>query len=91
MTPSGLAGKSALVTGGSRGIGRAIVNLLAGADAALTFYYCGNTGAASDLVAHLRPEGHAVHGEQADLTYAAPSQQADARLPVRGAAPPGPR
>ncbi|MEO9136355.1 MAG: SDR family NAD(P)-dependent oxidoreductase, partial [Casimicrobiaceae bacterium] len=83
MTPSGLAGKSALVTGGSRGIGRAIVELFAGEDAAVTFYYRGNAGAASDVVAKLRTEGHDVHGEQVDVTDAAACNAAVERLADR--------
>ncbi|MDQ2916305.1 MAG: SDR family oxidoreductase [Pseudomonadota bacterium] len=83
MTPSGLAGKSALVTGGSRGIGRAIVELFAGEDAAVTFYYRGNAGAASDVVAKLRTEGHEVHGEQVDVTDAAACNAAVERLADR--------
>ncbi len=83
MTPSGLAGKSALVTGGSRGIGRAIVELFAGEDVAVTFYYRGNAGAASDVVAKLRTEGHDVHGEQVDVTDAAACNAAVERLADR--------
>ena len=71
MTPSGLAGKSALVTGGSRGIGRAIVELFAGEDAAVTFYYRGNAAPASGVVAQLTTEAHDVTGGQVDVTEAA--------------------
>ena len=47
----GIAGKSALVTGGSRGIGRAIVLLLAAEGADVTFFYRDNAAAAADVVA----------------------------------------
>ncbi len=48
---SGLAGKVAIVTGGSRGIGRAIVLLLAGEGVDVTFFYRDNAAAAADVVA----------------------------------------
>ena len=68
MIPSGLAGKSVLVTGGSRGIGRAIVELFAEEDADITFFYRGNADAAHDVVARLHDGGHDVHAEQVDVT-----------------------
>src|SRR5579872_3355806 len=47
---AGLAGKSAIVTGGSRGIGRAIVELLASEGVEVTFFYLGNAEAAEAVV-----------------------------------------
>jgi 3-oxoacyl-[acyl-carrier protein] reductase len=81
--PSGLAGKSALVTGGSRGIGRAIVELFADEGAHVTFFYRGNTGAANDVVAKMRDEGHDVHAEQVDVTDAEACNSAVERLTER--------
>ena len=71
MMPSGLAGKSVLVTGGSRGIGRATVELFAGEGAHVTFFYRGNTQAAQDVVEALRGAGHGVDCAQVDVTDAA--------------------
>src|SRR5438876_2407777 len=48
MIDAGLAGKAAIVTGGSRGIGRAIVELLAGEGADVTFFFRDNADAARE-------------------------------------------
>ena len=48
---SGLAGKAVLVSGGSRGIGRAIVELLAAEGANVTFLYRDQAEAAEEVVA----------------------------------------
>jgi 3-oxoacyl-[acyl-carrier protein] reductase len=65
---SGLAGKSVLVTGGSRGIGRAIVELFADEGARVTFFYRGNVEAAEAVVASVRDAGHEIFAEQVDVT-----------------------
>ncbi len=61
-----LSGKIALVTGGSRGIGRAIVLRLAeqGADVALS--YKGNASAAAEVVAAVEAMGRRALSAQAD-------------------------
>jgi len=64
----GLAGKSVVVTGGSRGIGRAIVLMLADEDCDVTFFYRGNAEAASEVVA---ASGGKVAGMQVDVRDAA--------------------
>jgi 3-oxoacyl-[acyl-carrier protein] reductase len=70
MKPSGLEGKVALVTGGSRGIGRAIVECFANEGANVTFFYRGNRAAADEVVAKLRDTGRDVRAEQVDVTDA---------------------
>ena len=50
ITADGLSGKNAIVTGGSRGIGRAIVERLAGSGMDVTFTYLGNEEAANKVV-----------------------------------------
>lgn len=70
---SQLAGRVALVTGGSRGIGRAIVVKLAEAGAKVAFVYHSNQAAADALVSELSGRGLEVWALQADA-----SQKADA-------------
>jgi 3-oxoacyl-[acyl-carrier protein] reductase len=65
--PSGIAGKTAIVTGGSRGIGRAIVRLLAAEGANVTFFYRDNADAAREVVEAARGAGHEVSAEQVDV------------------------
>ena len=51
---AGLAGGVAIVTGGSRGIGRAIVQTLAAAGMNVNFTYVQNTSAANEVVASVK-------------------------------------
>ncbi len=62
-----LTGRTALVTGGSRGIGRAIVRRLAEAGARVVFTYRSDRAAAEDLAGQLAGTV-AVRADQADLT-----------------------
>ena len=62
----GLAGARALVTGGSRGIGRAIVEALAEEGAAVSFCARSADGVESAL-ADLRAAGHTVYGTPVDV------------------------
>ena len=65
--PSGLAGKTAIVTGGSRGIGRAIVELLAGEGADVTFFYRENAAAAEAVVAAAHAAARTVAAAKVDI------------------------
>jgi len=64
---SGLAGKAVIVTGGSRGIGRAIVDLFAAEGAAVTFLFRDNRAAAEQAIEQARACGFEVSCEQADV------------------------
>ncbi|HEY8990065.1 MAG TPA: SDR family NAD(P)-dependent oxidoreductase, partial [Candidatus Limnocylindrales bacterium] len=63
-----LTGKSALVTGGSRGIGRAIALRLAGQGADVAFSYHGNASAADATVADIEALGRKGLAVQADVS-----------------------
>ncbi|AHB04712.1 MULTISPECIES: SDR family oxidoreductase [Pandoraea] len=69
-------GKVAFVTGGSRGIGAAVVRRLADGGAAVAFTFKGSRAAAEDLVAEIEASGgralalHADAGDAAALTQA---------------------
>jgi 3-oxoacyl-[acyl-carrier protein] reductase len=62
---AGLTGKVALVTGGSRGIGRAIVELLASAGMRVTFTYRENAAAAAEVMA--LDQGGLISAEPLDV------------------------
>ncbi len=61
-----LDGKGALVTGGSRGIGRAIVKRLAADGATVVFSYLRNTGAAQAVVREVAQAGGRAFAVRAD-------------------------
>ncbi|MEX2119883.1 MAG: SDR family NAD(P)-dependent oxidoreductase [Pirellulales bacterium] len=60
-------GKTALVTGGSRGIGRACVQALAAEGARVAFVYQSNQQAAEAVVAELSAAGRQVRAFEADV------------------------
>jgi 3-oxoacyl-[acyl-carrier protein] reductase len=62
-----LAGKAALVTGGSRGIGAATVKLFAQAGADVVFSYHRNRDAAAQIEQEARKHGPRIESCQADL------------------------
>jgi 3-oxoacyl-[acyl-carrier protein] reductase len=68
-------GKSAIVTGGSRGIGRAIVKELAGRGAKVAFSYSSNRELADALVAEIETQGGKALAFQADVVDSAAAEK----------------
>jgi 3-oxoacyl-[acyl-carrier protein] reductase len=69
MMDAGLTDGVALVTGGSRGIGRAIVEILAGAGMNVTFTYREKAAAASEVAG--AGQGGRITAEKLDVRDAA--------------------
>ena len=65
-----LTGKTAIVTGGSRGIGRAICVELARLGANIVFSYAGNAAAAEETVKLVEEAGATARAIQGDVTSA---------------------
>jgi 3-oxoacyl-[acyl-carrier protein] reductase len=80
---SGLAGKNVIVTGGSRGIGRATVELFAADGAEVVFFYRDNAVAAAEVVEAGRAAGRKISAEQVDVTDAAACAAAVERMVER--------
>jgi len=64
---AGIAGKTVIVTGGSRGIGRAIVLLFAAEGADVTFFYRDNAVAADEVVAAGAAKGRKIAALKVDI------------------------
>ena len=69
-----LTGKSALVTGGSRGIGRAIALRLATQGADVAFSYKGNAAAAAETTSAIEAMGRRALAVQADVSDVAAAE-----------------
>ncbi|MFF9569637.1 SDR family oxidoreductase [Streptomyces sp. NPDC014685] len=65
--PAGLTGKNAVVTGGSRGIGRAVVERLCRDGARVVFNYATDDEAAEEVVRTVRENGGEVRAVRQDL------------------------
>ncbi|MBT3360904.1 MAG: SDR family oxidoreductase [Rhodospirillales bacterium] len=70
MNNSGLAGKTALVTGGSRGIGRAVSLALAAEGVAVAINYVANDEAAEETRTAVAAQGIDCHTYKADVSDA---------------------
>lgn len=76
-----LENKKAIVTGGSRGIGRAIVEALAQAGAHVLFTYNSNAAAVQEVEAAVKKAGGHAVGIQSDLTNLAEIKELFAYIP----------
>ena len=71
MTHTSTEKKSAIVTGASRGIGRAVATRLASDGFAVMVNYAGNATKAEEVVAEIKPAGGQAFAVQADVANAA--------------------
>ena len=76
MIDAGIAGKSVIVTGGSRGIGRAIVDLFAAEGADVTLFYRSDAAAADAALAAARSAARAVAAIRVDVRDSAACRDA---------------
>jgi len=76
MIDAGIAGKSVIVTGGSRGIGRAIVDLFAAEGADVTLFYRSDAAAADAALAAARSAARAVAAIRVDIRDSAACRDA---------------
>ncbi len=67
MSENYFSGKTAIVTGATRGIGRAIASKMAGLGCNVAFNYSSNAAAADDLTTELKKHGVAVFAEACDV------------------------
>jgi 3-oxoacyl-[acyl-carrier protein] reductase len=78
-----LTGKIALVTGGSRGIGRATAQVLAEQGAEVAISYVGNEAAAKETVSSIEAAGGKAQALRFDVSDAAATEQAIAEFAKR--------
>jgi 3-oxoacyl-[acyl-carrier protein] reductase len=81
---SGLTGKVVIVSGGSRGIGRAIVELFSAEGADVTFLFRESSAAAAEVVATGRAAGRQITAEQVDVRDSQGCAAAVERVAERG-------
>ena len=84
LRSSGLEGKIVVVTGGSRGIGRAIVERFAAEGADVTFFFRADRAAANAVVATASRDAARVTAEQVDVRDAEACTAAVERVAERG-------
>jgi 3-oxoacyl-[acyl-carrier protein] reductase len=67
LQASGLADKAVIITGGTRGIGRACVDLFSAQGADVTFFFRNSTEMANEIVASGRAAGQRITADQVDV------------------------